>query len=28
VLDAIYLQGERDVYEDLNMGVVYRVRFR
>jgi translocation and assembly module TamB len=28
VMDAFYLQGERDVYEDLNMGVVYRVRFR
>lgn len=28
LLDSIYLQGERDVYEDLNMGVVYRLRFR
>lgn len=28
VLDQVYLQGERDVYEDLNMGVVYRVRFK
>ncbi|MGE3171370.1 MAG: translocation/assembly module TamB domain-containing protein [Planctomycetota bacterium] len=27
VLDHVFLQGERDVYEDLNMGVVYRVRF-
>jgi translocation and assembly module TamB len=23
-----YLQGERDVYEDINMGLVYRLRFR
>ncbi len=28
VLDRMYLQGERDVYEDLNMGVVYRLRFK
>ncbi|MEQ1631102.1 MAG: translocation/assembly module TamB domain-containing protein [Planctomycetota bacterium] len=28
VFDDIYLKGERDVYEDLNMGVVYRLRFR
>lgn len=28
VLDRVYLQGERDVYEDLNMGVVYRLRFK
>lgn len=28
VLDSVYLRGERDVYEDLNMGVVYRLRFR
>jgi hypothetical protein len=28
MLDRVYLQGERDVYEDLNMGVVYRLRFR
>lgn len=28
VLDQVYLQGERDVYEDLNMGVVYRLRFK
>ena len=27
-LDSLYLQGERDVYEDLNMGVVYRLQFR
>jgi hypothetical protein len=28
VFDDIYLKGERDVYEDLNMGVVYRLKFR
>ncbi len=26
--DRLFLQGERDVYEDINMGVVYRIRFR
>lgn len=26
--ERLYLQGERDVYEDINMGVVYRLRFR
>lgn len=26
--DRTYLQGERDVYEDINMGIVYRIRFR
>ncbi|MEZ5966158.1 MAG: translocation/assembly module TamB domain-containing protein [Planctomycetota bacterium] len=26
--NRFYLQGERDVYEDINMGVVYRIRFR
>ena len=28
VFDRVYLQGERDVYEDINFGVVYRIRFR
>ena len=26
--DSLYLQGERDVYEDVNIGLVYRVKFR
>jgi autotransporter translocation and assembly factor TamB len=26
--NGFYLQGERDVYEDINMGVVFRVRFK
>lgn len=26
--ERTYLQGERDVYDDINMGVVYRIRFR
>ena len=26
--DRTFLQGERDVYEDVNMGFVYRIRFR
>jgi len=28
VAPHVFLQGERDVYEDINMGVVYRIRFR
>jgi translocation and assembly module TamB len=26
--ERVYLQGERDVYSDINMGLVYRLRFR
>jgi autotransporter translocation and assembly factor TamB len=26
--EHLFLQGERDVYEDVNMGLVYRVRFK
>jgi translocation and assembly module TamB len=28
ILDRVFLQGERDVYEDINLGVLYRLRFR
>ena len=28
VIDNVYLQGERDVYEDMNLGIVYRIRFQ
>lgn len=27
VVDNVFLQGERDVYEDVNLGIVYRIRF-
>lgn len=26
--EQLYLQGERDVYEDINFGVVYRIKFK
>jgi translocation and assembly module TamB len=28
VADGVFLEGERDVYEDVNFGVVYRIRFK
>lgn len=28
VVDKVFLQGERDVYEDVNLGIVYRIRFK
>ncbi|MGK0264569.1 MAG: translocation and assembly module TamB, partial [Planctomycetota bacterium] len=28
VIDHVYLQGERDIYEDVNVGLVYRIRFK
>ena len=28
VVDRVFLQGERDVYEDVNLGIVYRIRFQ
>ena len=28
MVDRLFLQGERDVYEDVNFGLVYRVRFK
>ena len=28
VADNVYLQGERDVFDDVNFGLVYRIRFR
>jgi hypothetical protein len=28
LLDKLYLQAERDVYEDVNLGLVYRMRFK
>ena len=28
MFDNVYLEGERDVYEDVNFGIVYRIRFK